>query len=451
MDDSHSFQTSAQASSPPAPGMVKDPLPLALRVPTAPHRPGDLPRFTPFHHQPGDFSRPDTLAPPSELCDHASGLIRVLTDDGIAKGAWQPQIGPHQLRTGLEQMMRARHFDARMVAMQRQGRLSFHVSGKGEEATAVAGAMAFAANDLLFPTYRQAGVLLVRGMPMIAMAGQLIGNCCDNAKGRQMPVHYSWRDGNVVSISSPVGTQFPQAVGAAMAFAYRNERRVVGTWIGDGTAAQGDFHHALNFASVYRPPCVLHVVDNQWAISTHRNISTGGATYAARAEAYQLPGLRVDGNDFLAVYAAECWAIERARRGGGPTLIELLTYRRDAHSTSDDPTQYRPPDEANHWPGGDPIERLCHHLVRIGEWSAAAHQDLNGKLEREAAVVFQQAESHGTVSSGLGHTTSALFDDVYAQVPQNLQNQLKELTAEVAQPADSQVILPFDEAKRAVG
>ena len=122
-----------------------------------------------------------------------------------------------------------------------------------------------------------------------------------------------------------------------MAFAYRGERRVVGAWIGDGTAAQGDFHHALNFASVFRPPCVLHVVDNQWAISTHRNLATGGATFAARADAYRLPGLRVDGNDFLAVYAAEAWAIERARRGGGPTLVELVTYRRDAHSTSDDP------------------------------------------------------------------------------------------------------------------
>ncbi len=122
-----------------------------------------------------------------------------------------------------------------------------------------------------------------------------------------------------------------------MAFAYRGERRTVGTWVGDGTAAQGDFHHALNFASVFRPPCVLHVVDNQWAISTHRNISTGGATFAARADAYRLPGLRVDGNDFLAVHAAEAWAIERARRGGGPTLLELVTYRCDAHSTSDDP------------------------------------------------------------------------------------------------------------------
>ena len=281
------------------------------------------PRFAPFAHQPGDLPRPDTLAVTASLREHATGLIRVLGDDGAAAGPWQPQLSPQQLRSGLEMMLRTRHFDARMIAMQRQGRLSFYVSSKGEEASAVAGAMAYAHGDMLFPSYRQPGLLLVRGMPLLSMMCQLIGNRCDNAKGRQMPVHYSWRAGNVVSISSPVGTQLPQAVGAAMAFAYRGERRVVGAWIGDGTAAQGDFHHALNFASVFRPPCVLHVVDNQWAISTHRNLATGGATFAARADAYRLPGLRVDGNDFLAVYAAEAWAIERARRGGGPTLVEL--------------------------------------------------------------------------------------------------------------------------------
>jgi 2-oxoisovalerate dehydrogenase E1 component alpha subunit len=256
----------------------------------------------------------------------------------------------------------------------------------------------------------------------------------------------------VVSISSPVGTQFPQAVGAAMAFAYRGERRVVGAWIGDGTAAQGDFHHALNFASVFRPPCALHVVDNQWAISTHRNIATGGATFAARGDAYSVPGLRVDGNDFLAVYAAEAWAVERARRGGGPTLIELLTYRRDAHSTSDDPTQYRAPEEANLWPGGDPIERLSRHLIRIGEWSESNHRDLNTVLEQEVAATFQQAEAFGNPSTGFGYSHESLFEDVYATVPKNLQQQLQELKAETSAPAVESAVLKFeDPMQRAVG
>jgi 2-oxoisovalerate dehydrogenase E1 component alpha subunit len=337
--------------------------------------------------------------------------------------------------------------------MQRQGRLSFYLSGSGEEAVSVAGAAAYVRDDLLFPSYRQPGLLLARGMPVLTMMCQAIGNVGDNAKGRQMPVHYSWRAGNVVSISSPVGTQLPQAVGAAMAFAYRGERRTVGVWAGDGTAAQGDFHHALNFASVFRPPCVLHVVDNQWAISTHRNFSTGGATFAARADAYRLPGLRVDGNDFLAVYAAESWAVERARRGGGPTLIEMVTYRRDAHSTSDDPSQYRPADEADYWPGGDPIERLNHHLIQIGEWSEESHASLHSALEQEIAATFQQAESFGTWHQGLGHAAETLFEDVYASLPNHLQTQQAELCGEVvAQQTEEPTILSFEEAsQRAAG
>jgi 2-oxoisovalerate dehydrogenase E1 component alpha subunit len=432
---------------------LKDPLPMVLHVPTAPHRPGERTCFPPLKQQPSDLSRPDTLAPHESLLEHASGLIRVLGDDGLAAGAWQPQLSAQQLRGGLEMMLRARHFDARMIAMQRQGRLSFYLSSMGEEAVSVAGATAYVHDDLLFPSYRQAGLFLIRGMPMVAMMCQSIGNAGDNAKGRQMPVHYSWRAGNVVSISSPVGTQLPQAVGAAMAFAYRGERHVVGSWVGDGTAAQGDFHHALNFASVFRPPCVLHVVDNQWAISTHRNIATGGTTFAARAEAYRLPGLRVDGNDYLAVHAAESWAVERARRGGGPTLVELVTYRREAHSTSDDPTQYRAADEADHWPGGDPIERLKQHLIRIGEWSEESHSRLNLALEQEAAVTFQHAEAFGTWHEGLGHATDALFEDVYAAVPAHLQSQRDELQGKTEPAAKEEPsIYSFEEAsQRAVG
>jgi 2-oxoisovalerate dehydrogenase E1 component alpha subunit len=385
------------------------------------------------------------------LRDHATGLIRVLGGDGCAAGAWNPRLNPQQLRSGLEIMLRSRHLDTRMTAMQRQGRLTFYLTGKGEEAAAVGCATAYAHDDLLFPSYRQPGLLLVRGMPMLTMICQSIGNVGDNTGGRQMPVHYSWRPGNVVSISSPVGTQLPQAVGAAMAFAYRGERRVVGTWIGDGTAAQGDFHHALNFASVFRPPCVLHVVDNQWAISTHRNLATGGATFAARADAYRLPGLRVDGNDFLAVHAAEAWAIERARRGGGPTLVELVTYRRDAHSTSDDPSQYRPANEADFWPGGDPIDRLKQHLILLGEWTENSHTELNAALEHEVATTFQHAESFGTAATGLGHPAERMFDHVYAEMPGHLRNQLEQLRAELNPPSNERPsILSFSEASQRV-
>jgi 2-oxoisovalerate dehydrogenase E1 component alpha subunit len=429
-----------------------DTLPLELHVPSPPHRPGVSPHFTAFTTQPGDLPRPDALAPFIDLRAHATGLIRVLDDDDVATGAWRPALSLHQLRNGLEMMLRARALDNRMIAMQRQGRLSFYVTSRGEEASAVAGAMAYRPSDLLFPSYRQPGLFLVRGMTALSLICQCIGNRFDNAKGRQMPVHYSWRAGNVVSISSPVGTQWPQAVGAAMAFGYRGERSVVGAWGGDGTSAQGDFHYALNFASVYRPPCVLYVVDNQWAISTHRSIATGGATFAARADAYSLPGLRVDGNDFLAVYAVSEWAIERARRGGGPTLVELVTYRCDAHSTSDDPEQYRAHGEAACWPGGDPIERLKRHLIRLGAWTEAAHRDLAAALDQEAAAAFSQAEIYGSLATGHGHAPETLFDDVYVSMPDHLRVQRAELLAE-ASAADTErpENPPVDRDRRAVG
>ena len=431
---------------------LRDPLPLELHVPSPPHRPGEVPRFEPFREQPGDLSRPDTLAAYESLRDHATGLVRVLDDQSIAGGEWNPQLTPQQLRHGLEMMLRVRRFDARMTTMHRQGRLSFFLRSQGEEAVSVAGAMAYAHRDLLFPSYRQPGLLLVRGMPLVAMMCQAISNRFDHTQGRQMPVHYSWRAGNVVSISSPVGTQFPQAVGAAMAFAYRGERHVVGAWVGDGTAAQGDFHHALNFASVYRPPCVLHVVDNQWAISTHRTLSTGGTTFAARADAYRLPGLRVDGNDFLAVFAAEQWAIDRARRGGGPTLVEMVTYRCDAHSTSDDTSQYRADEEAACWPGGDPIERLKRHLIGLGEWSEDSHTQLDGALEQEAIATFEHAEAYGAHAKPCEIQPIVMFEDVYVKTPDHLQRQFEELQSESAEQERVPPIVPFSQPQqRAVG
>jgi 2-oxoisovalerate dehydrogenase E1 component alpha subunit len=435
-------------------GMVplRDPLPLELHVPNPPHRPGDVPRYEPFREQPGDLPRPDTLATHEELRPHATGLIRVLDDESVAAGEWQPHLTPQQLRHGLEMMLRVRRYDGRMMAMHRQGRVSFHVTSRGEEASSVAGAMAFAHRDILFPSYRQPGLLLVRGMPMVAMMCQIIGNRFDHTQGRQMPVHYSWRAGNCVSISSPVGTQLPQAVGAAMAFAYRGERHVVGAWAGDGTAAQGDFHHALNFASVYRPPCLLHVVDNQWAISTHRSLATGGQTFALRADAYRLPGLRVDGNDFLAVFAAEQWAIERARRGGGPSLLELVTYRVDAHSTSDDTSQYRADHEAACWPGGDPIDRLKRHLIGLGEWTDEAHTQLNTALEQEAIATFEHAEAYGSLAQPCEIPPIAMFEDVYVKTPEHLQSQFEELKAESVEQEQVPPIVPFAKPQqRAVG
>ncbi len=401
--------------------------PTLLHIPDAPHRPGDEPRFARFTHQPGDLTRPEPQAHFEQLRQHATGLVRVLDDEGCAAGAWNPQLSAADLRTALKTMVHVRAFDRRLLTMQRQGRLSFYLESTGEEAVAIGAGMALRPEDLLFPSYRQQGLYLLRGAPMLDMMCQCIGNQGDLCKGRQMPVHYSWRKGKVMSISSPVGTQFPQAVGAAMASAYRGEHNVTATWVGEGTTAQGDFHYALNFSSVYMPPVILNVVNNQWAISTHRNLASGGKTFAARGDAYGIPGIRVDGNDFLAVYAVTQWAAQRARLGAGPTLIELLTYRVAAHSTSDDPSRYRPSDEARLWPGGDPIARLARHLTLGGEWSDAKQGELEQLAQRRVLATYKRAEAIGSLAGGPTDPPETILDDVYKEVPPHLKRQREEL------------------------
>ncbi|OHB80324.1 MAG: 2-oxoisovalerate dehydrogenase [Planctomycetes bacterium RBG_16_64_10] len=400
--------------------------PARLHVPEPPYRPGDEPRFARFP-LPGELPRPEPTAAAEMLRPHATGLVRALQDDATAAGPWDPQLPPSTLIKGLRFMVQARAYDARLMTMQRQGRLSFYLEAKGEEAVAIAAGMALRSDDLLFPSYRQTGLFLVRGMPPLEMMCHCIGNRRDGNRGRQMPVHYSWKKGNIVSLSSPVGTQFPQAVGAAMATAYRRETNVTVAWIGEGSSAQGDFHHGLNFASVYRPPVLLNVVNNQWAISTHCRLATGGTTFAARADAYGIPGIRVDGNDFPAVYAVTSWAAERARQGAGPTLIELFTYRRGAHSSSDDPSRYRPNREGQLWPGGDPIERLAAHLTKLGVWSTAQQLELEQEAKADSMATYKQAEQIGSFTSGPFDPPETLFEDVYRQIPWHLARQRDEI------------------------
>ena len=319
----------------------------SLQIPTAPFRPGDEASFDPFVNEPGDLPRPDpATCVAADTTDLANGLVRVLDFKGNASGPWDPQLTPDELRQGLEHMVRMRIFDERMMKMQRTGKLSFYMRSLGEEAIAIAQTMALETQDWIFPSYRQPGAQFVRGRDMVSMICHCIGNVEDNIKGRQMPVHYSYKEGRFISISSPVGTQFSQAVGVAMASQYKGLDEATITWIGDGASAEGDYHYALNFASVFKPPVILNVVNNQWAISTHRNIASGSPTFAARGLAYNVPCIRVDGNDFLALYSVTKWARERAAAGEGATHIEVLTYRTGAHSSSDDPSRYRPGDEA---------------------------------------------------------------------------------------------------------
>ena len=398
-------------------------------VPTAPFRPGDKADFGGvWKEKPEDLGMPDpATCDASDTVSHAEGLIRVIDDDNVAKGEWDPKLPVDDMLVGLGYMMRLRIFDDRMMKMQRTGKLSFYMRSFGEEAIAIAQTMALDETDWIFPSYRQPGAQFVRGRDMVSMICHCIGNTEDNVRGRQMPVHYTWKEGYFISISSPVGTQFSQAVGVAMASAYKGDDQATITWLGDGTSAQGDFHYALNFASVFKPPVILNVVNNQWAISTHANIATGGTNFASRGIPYDIPSLRVDGNDFLALYSVTKWARERARSGKGPTFIEVYTYRAGAHSSSDDPSRYRPGDEFECWPGGDPIERLKDCLISAGHWSEAKHQKLTELIDAEVMAAYKEAVKFGDLASGPYPPASTIFTEVYEEVPWHVQEQREEL------------------------
>ncbi|MEI9932977.1 MAG: thiamine pyrophosphate-dependent enzyme [Rhizomicrobium sp.] len=402
---------------------------LSLRVPVPKHRPGDAPDFSGLKiEEPGEIRRPVIDAHPREISDLAFSLIRVLGKNGKAIGPWDPKLDPDTMRRGLKAMLVTRAFDDRMFRAQRQGKTSFYMKSTGEEAVAVAQAYALDRGDMCFPSYRQQGILIARGYPLVDMINQIYSNERDPVKGRQLPIMYSSKAHGFFTISGNLGTQFPQAVGWAMASAYKGDDRIAASWVGDGTTAEGDFHYACTFASVYRAPVILNVVNNQWAISSFAGIAGGDeSTFASRGIGYGLPALRVDGNDFLAVYAVTQWAAERARSNLGATLIEHFTYRAEGHSTSDDPSRYRPADEGKAWPLGDPIERLKQHLITLGEWSEEKQQAAHAEAVEEVNAANKEATSHGTLGENKLPSASTMFEDVFKEMPEHLRRQRQQM------------------------
>ncbi|MGE5271837.1 MAG: thiamine pyrophosphate-dependent enzyme [Thiohalocapsa sp.] len=411
-------------------GSAVEPVPkLRLHIPPHHPAPGEKPDFTYVRrYAAGVTERPPIDAPAHTTHEFAYHLIRVLDDDGAAVGPWDPKLDPETLRRGLRAMMLTRAYDDRMYRVQRQGKTSFYMKCTGEEAIGVGQAFALAPDDMVFPYYRQQGLLVARGWPLLDMMCQCYSNARDRLKGRQLPVLYSAREASFFSLAGNLGNQFPQAVGWAMASAYKGDHRIAASWIGEGSTAEPDFHHALTFAAVYRAPVVLNIVNNQWAISSHQEVAGGEeATFAARAIGFGLACLRVDGNDFLAVYGATQWAAARARANHGATLIELFTYRAGPHSTSDDPSRYRPDEEGREWPLGDPIERLSRHLTRLGEWSPERHRQLESELADEVRETAREAERYGTMENGPHVSAKTLFDDVFKEMPDHLRRQRQEL------------------------
>ena len=403
---------------------------FTIRIPDPPFRPGDTPDYGTWRiPAAGEARLPPLDASAEEIVDLAGSLVRVLDDSGLAVGPWAAFLGEvgddHNLLAGLRDMLRMRAIDDRLLRAQRQGKTSFYLQCSGEEAVGCGFQRLMKPGDMNFPTYRQQPLLVAAGYPLTKLMGQIYSNRLDPTAGRQLPIMHSARDYGYFSISGNLGTQFIQSVGWAMASALSNDDKIAAGWIGEGATATNDFHAALLFAAIYQPPVILNIVNNQWAISTNQSVAGGGAdaSFAKRGTGYQLPSIRVDGNDFLAVLAVSKWATQRARNNLGPTLIEWLTYRAAAHSTSDDPSAYRPKDESRAWPLGDPVERLKQHLIRRHAWSEERHQQALSEIMDEVTAAQREAEANGTFLAPQPLSPADIFQHVYAEMPPHLRRQ----------------------------
>jgi pyruvate dehydrogenase E1 component alpha subunit len=358
------------------------------------------------------------------------GLTRVLNDDGTADPA-SPSIAADVLLRGYREMRRLRLIDAKMILLQRQGRVGFYGACTGQEAVPIAAGLVLAENDWVFPALREQSVMLVRGFPLTQFIAQVFGNSGDVQKGRQMPSHHSGRSVNQVSWSSCIGPQVPQAVGAAWAMKLRNEpkKAVAMGFLGDGATSQPDFHNAMTFAGLYRVPAVIVCQNNHWSISVPTHKQTASKTIAVKGRAYGVPAVRVDGNDLLAMVNVLGEAVARARRGEGPTFVEALTYRIGAHSTSDDPTRYRDEAEVEAWRKKDPLDRLRKHLVVLGLVDDASDAALEAELTAQINAAVKEVEELPAPDR------ATLFDDVYADLPWHLREQKAELMASPKAPA----------------
>jgi len=407
---------------------MSKPFVSTLHVPTPTARPGEPPDFSYLTVPPaGSARRPETDALASSMRDLAYDLIRVLDEGGRAVGPWAEKLDPNELRRGLRAMVITRLFDERMFRAHRQGKTTFFIRSTGEEAVGAAQSQALVPGDMCFPTYRMASFLMERGYPLDRLFNQNFANAADPLQGRQLPILYSARDYGFYSLGGNVGSRIGHGVGWAMASAYKGEPFIALADIGEGATAEGDFHAALTFAAVYHAPAILTIVNNQWAISSFQGIAGGQeTTFAARGLGYGLPALRADGNDFLAVRAVTAWAAKRARAGLGATVIEMVTYRAEAHSTSDDPRKYRPVDEAAQWPLGDPVERLKQHLVADGEWSEERHRQMVAELTEEVRAAAKAAEAVG-LQGASKPSVRHMFEHVYRDLDWRLLEQRQEL------------------------
>ncbi len=354
-------------------------------------------------------------------------LFQVLREDGsLVPGHPAKELpGDDQLLRMYRTMVVARVMDERSMVLQRQGRIGFYVPAVGQEAAQVGSAAAMEEADWFFPAYRELGVALWRGVPTRTLFDQFVGNSADLVKGRQMPNHYGYRQYHIMSPSSPIATQIPHAVGFAMGAKIRRETLVSIVYFGDGATSEGDFHVAMNFAGVYKAPTVFFCQNNQYAISLPVEQQTASETLAVKAVAYGMEWQRVDGNDLLACFIATRRAAKKAREGGGPSMIEAVTYRMGPHSTSDDPKRYRSDAEVEEWRRKDPLIRVRRFLEGRGLWDAKKEEAAMREAQESLSADFKAAEAVPMPEPGI------IFDDVYAVVPWHLVEEREELLDEL--------------------
>jgi len=319
----------------------------------------------------------------------------------------------------LRHMLKLRALDQRMLSLQRQGRIGFYGTAMGQEAAITGSAYVWRAQDWVFPALRELGVSMWRGTTVEQVVCQLIGNSGDVLIGRQMPMHFSDRAVKTFAWSSVIGTQLPHAVGAAYAAKLKGDDAVMIGYLGDGATSGGDFHAAANFAGVFRLPVVFFCQNNQWAISVPLSQQTASESIAIKARAYGMPGIQVDGNDVFAVIAASREAAERARSGGGPTLIEAVTFRMGGHSSSDDPTRYRDPSLVPEWEKRDPVTRLRAYLKSTKTLKDGTEEQWAQEFQDEISAAIPAAEALPPPA------IETLFTDVYAKMPKHIQEQMK--------------------------
>ena len=364
--------------------------------------------------------------------------IQVLDLDGnVVNPDLEPEIADDELRRLYTAMVRTRVLDERAMNLQRTGRIGFWVKCIGQEASHIGAAYALRDTDWIFPTYRDQGILFLRGAPLHLIMSQAYGNADDITQGRQMPVHYSFRAHNFVSISSPIGTQIIQAAGAAIAARIKGDDTVVMTFMGDGATSSNDFHSGMNFAAVRDAPCVFVCENNHWAISVPVEEQLGISNISLRAAGYGMPGHRVDGNDLLAVIAVARRCVEFAREGQGPSFIENVTFRIEGHSSSDDPSRYRSQEVVDEWKKRDPIDRFQKYLANRDLWDEAWGDEVRDEANEEIGEAIKKAEAVEPPP------TRSIFEHVYAEVPAHLEEQYEELAALSEPAADAEGEFPL--------